>query len=131
MTVFHCPFCGSGQVIARSDRTIECGFCSQAFTVQVQPMFPGFPQTDPETGQPVPVPGMPGQISPTPAPLNAIDPNQIGEDGAVMPAEDAADAGGGEMDVDGGGDAAEGDMPDVTSTRHGQRIDLRDFTARS
>jgi hypothetical protein len=26
-TIYHCPFCGSGQVIARSDKTIECEFC--------------------------------------------------------------------------------------------------------
>lgn len=59
-TIYHCPFCGSGQVIARSDRTIECQFCHVCFTVQVQPQFPAFPQTI--NGQPVQVPGMPGQI---------------------------------------------------------------------
>ena len=26
-TIFHCPFCGSGQVIARSDGTTNCSFC--------------------------------------------------------------------------------------------------------
>lgn len=59
-TIYHCPFCGSGQVIARSDRTIECEFCHTCFTVQVQPEFSAFPQTI--DGQPVQVPGMPGQI---------------------------------------------------------------------
>jgi len=62
MTVFHCPFCGSGQVLARSDRTIECQFCHTAFTVQVQPVYPNFPQTI--DGQPMQVPGMPGQVDP-------------------------------------------------------------------
>lgn len=61
--VFHCPFCGSGQVIARSDGTIECGFCKTCFTVQVQPQYPAFPQTI--NGVPIQVPGMgpqwPGQ----------------------------------------------------------------------
>jgi hypothetical protein len=56
-TVFHCPFCGSGQVIARSDGTIECEFCTTAFTVQVQPVMSAFPQTI--DGVPVDVPGMP------------------------------------------------------------------------
>lgn len=56
-TIFHCPFCGSGQVIARSDGTTECEFCTTAFTVQVQPEMPAFPQTI--DGVPVDVPGMP------------------------------------------------------------------------
>jgi hypothetical protein len=60
--IFHCPFCGAGQVIARSDGTVECEFCHTAFTVQVQPQFSSFPQTDPVTGQPIMIPGMPGQI---------------------------------------------------------------------
>lgn len=41
----HCPFCGSGSVTARSDGTIECGFCTAAYTVQVQPQYAAFPQT--------------------------------------------------------------------------------------
>jgi hypothetical protein len=61
--VYHCPACGSGQVIARSDGTIECGFCKMCFTVQVQPRYPAFPQTI--NGEPIQVPGMgpqwPGQ----------------------------------------------------------------------
>lgn len=57
-TIYHCPFCGSGQVIARSDRSTECEFCHQCFTVQVQPQFPAFPQTI--NGMPMQVPGMPG-----------------------------------------------------------------------
>lgn len=56
-TIFHCPMCGSGQVIARSDGTVECEFCQTAFTVQIQPQMPAFPQTI--DGVPVDVPGMP------------------------------------------------------------------------
>jgi GNAT superfamily N-acetyltransferase len=41
----HCPFCGSGSVTARSDGSIECGFCTAAYTVQVQPQFSAFPQS--------------------------------------------------------------------------------------
>ncbi len=55
VTIFHCPFCGSGQVIARSDGSVECEFCHAAFTVQVQPEFSAFPQTI--GGGPVDVPG--------------------------------------------------------------------------
>lgn len=61
--IYHCPACGSGQVIARSDGTVECGFCKMCFTVQVQPRYPAFPQTI--NGVPMEVPGMgpqwPGQ----------------------------------------------------------------------
>jgi DNA-directed RNA polymerase subunit RPC12/RpoP len=78
-TVYHCPFCGSGQVLARSDRTIECEFCHTAFTVQVQPEFAAFPQT--VNGMPMDVPGMPGQVGGGGPP---VDPSAVGEDGSVM-----------------------------------------------
>jgi hypothetical protein len=108
-TVFHCPFCGSGQVIARSDRTIECEYCHTCFTVQVQPIFPSFPQTI--DGQPMQVPGMPGQIGGPPAapgapPLDPMaDPGGM-EQGAVPPGEDPEDgAPPDEEDDEAGGDA--------------------------
>lgn len=82
-TVYHCFSCGSGQVLARSDRTIECEYCHVLFTVQVQPQFPAFPQTI--NGQPVQMPGMPGQIGGAP-----VDPSQVGPDGSV-PTDPAAD----------------------------------------
>jgi hypothetical protein len=80
-TVYHCPFCGSGQVLARSDRTIECEFCHTAFTVQVQPEFAAFPQT--VNGMPMDVPGMPGQVG---GGMGGppVDPDAVGEDGSVM-----------------------------------------------
>jgi hypothetical protein len=53
-TVRHCPFCGSGQVVARSDGMIECQFCGNYFDVSMHPEFSGMPQTDPETGLPIP-----------------------------------------------------------------------------
>lgn len=56
--VLHCPFDGSGQVVGWSDGTIECQFCGQHFTVQVQPERSAMPQT--VDGQPVDIPGMPG-----------------------------------------------------------------------
>lgn len=57
-TIYHCPFCGGGSVVGRSDGTVECDFCQTAFTVQVQPMKSGQPQTF--NGQPLDMPGMPG-----------------------------------------------------------------------
>jgi hypothetical protein len=56
-TIYHCPFCGGGNVIGRSDGTVECGFCENAFTVQIQPVHPGAPQTI--NGEPVEWPGQP------------------------------------------------------------------------
>jgi hypothetical protein len=55
-TVYHCPFCGSGAVMGRSDGSAECEFCSNVFTVQVQPRHPNMPQTI--NGQPMQQPGM-------------------------------------------------------------------------
>lgn len=65
-TIFHCPFCGSGQVIGGSDGTVECEFCHTRFTVQVQPNMPSMPQT--VDGQPFPIPGMPGSEADPDAP---------------------------------------------------------------
>lgn len=56
--IMHCPFCGSGAVLARSDGTVECNFCTSVFTVQVQPQFAAFPQT--AEGMPYQWPGQPG-----------------------------------------------------------------------
>lgn len=56
--VNHCPFCGSGAVVGRSDGTITCEFCHTSCTVQVQPAHPFTPQTI--DGQPITPPGLPG-----------------------------------------------------------------------
>jgi hypothetical protein len=42
----HCPFCGSGQIVGRSDGTAHCDFCGQTFTVHQQPDFSASPQTE-------------------------------------------------------------------------------------
>jgi hypothetical protein len=60
-TIYHCPFCGSGNVVARSDKSAECGFCNTVFTVQVQPMHPYTPQTI--DGKPYNDPDMPGEVT--------------------------------------------------------------------
>lgn len=95
----HCPnccFCGSGQVIARSDGTVECEFCHSAFTVQVQPEFPAFPQTI--DGVPVDVPGMPSNTQGAPPlPPGAEGDGDVPPDGEE-PADDEAEG----ADDDGG-----------------------------
>lgn len=100
-TIFHCPFCGSGQVIARSDRTTECEYCHTCFTIQVQPQFPAFPQTI--DGMPMQVPGMPGQIGGPPGVPGADpmaggmppgqDPMDGTDDGSMPPGGDEEDGG--------------------------------------
>jgi hypothetical protein len=93
-TVYHCPFCGGGNVIGRSDGTIECGFCNTHFTVQVQPEFAGMPQTI--DGQPYDVPGMPDGVDPmTGQPPMMDDGSEMGDDGEMPPEgpPDGADMG--------------------------------------
>lgn len=41
--VAHCPFCGSGDVIARSDGSVECVFCSRYFSISEQPQYASLP----------------------------------------------------------------------------------------
>lgn len=80
VTLAHCPFCGSGAIIARSDGTTECEMCGMCFSVQVQPRYPAFPQTI--NGQPVPIPGMPDQ---DPSQAGQLPP---GQDPNAMPGQD-------------------------------------------
>lgn len=97
----HCPFCGSGQVVGRSDGTIGCGFCGQNYIVRVQPAFPGMPQ----------MPSGPGAPSDTGPDGGLMDPGMIGPDGlpagGLPPDDDGEEDGGGPPfgDEDGGDDA--------------------------
>lgn len=89
----HCPFCGSGQVVGRSDGTISCDFCGQAYIVRVQPAFPGMPQ----------MPMGPGAASDVGPDGGLMDPSMIGPDG--MPADEE----GGPPPADATEDPAEGE----------------------
>jgi ribosomal protein L37AE/L43A len=82
-TIYHCPFCGAGQVVAGSDGTTECQFCKTFFTVQVQPEFASFPQTI--NGQPVQVPGMPGDPTQPSPPPDGAAPTTDDPDAAFQP----------------------------------------------
>lgn len=95
ITICHCPFCGSGQVIGRSDGNTECSFCNQSFLVRVQPMFSAFPQSI--DGMPVQIPGMPPPTMPGMPPGG--DPN----DPSAMPPGAGGPEGGPESGDDGGG----------------------------
>lgn len=107
VTIRHCPFCGSGQVIGRSDGDVECGFCNQAFLVRVQPMFSAFPQS--VGGMPVQIPGMPPPQSGMPGMPGQMPPGAGGEDGEEDQ-DGAPPFGGGDEDpsVSSGGSAASG-----------------------
>lgn len=83
-TIFHCPFCGSGQVIARSDGTVECEFCTTSFTVQVQPQMNAMPQTI--DGVPVDIPDMPNGGENAMVPADQGGP--VDEDGDGVPDEE-------------------------------------------
>lgn len=97
-TIFHCPFCGSGDVVGGQDGTCSCGFCKKAFTVQVQPTFKNMPQT--VNGQPYNIPGMPGggpdagaadaavPVPPDAAPIEDA-PIQDADAGAPAPQDDS------------------------------------------
>lgn len=106
VTIAHCPFCGSGQVIGRSDGNTECQFCNQAFLVRVQPVFSAFPQSI--DGMPVQIPGMPPPAAPGMPPGG--DPN---DPGAMPPgAEGQEDGGAPPFGDDGGEDEGEDGPPE-------------------
>jgi len=98
----HCPFCGSGQVVGRSDGTIGCDFCGQNYIVRVQPAFPGMPQ----------MPMGPGAPSDTGPDGGLLDPGMVGPDG--MPADGGGPPPGDAMPEDGPeGVPPEGDGADA------------------
>ncbi|MFI0967101.1 hypothetical protein ACH4S8_37805 [Streptomyces sp. NPDC021080] len=115
VTIAHCPFCGSGQVLGRSDGNTECMFCNQSFMVRVQPMYSAFPQTI--DGMPVDIPGMPpgapagmppGGMPPGGDPGAAgAPPGAPGEDGSGAPPfggdSDSSDSGSDDGPPDSGG----------------------------
>lgn len=123
--IYHCPFCGGGQVIGRSDGTTECEFCGTHFTVQVQPTFNSFPQTDPETGMPIQIPGMPGQIDGG-APMGmdpSMPPGAPGAPPGVEPGDDSGNPFGGGDDAEAGeedgseDDGGDDDKPDFLKSK--------------
>lgn len=80
--IYHCPFCGSGGVVARSDGSTECTVCQQYFTIQVQPRNRNSPQT--VNGEPVHIPGMPEESEIAPVGGNNV-PVPVDQQDAVVP----------------------------------------------
>ena len=114
INTMNCPFCGSGQVIARSDGTVNCGFCNSTFTVQIQPEFSAYPQTI--DGVPVQIPGMPADTA-EPAAGAAGFPPSSDQDGAEdadgdgVPDQDADNADDNDGDDGDDGDSAGKSLP--------------------
>lgn len=127
--VFHCPFCGSGQVIARSDGTIECGFCKAAFTVQVQPRYPAFPQTI--DGVPMQVPGMgpqwPGQDDEAMQAAQGVDADPDGPDGDPNPFAGSDDDAEEDQEPDGSDGGGNPFAKKSYRTAHGGEVELEPF----
>lgn len=114
VSIAHCPFCGSGQVVGRSDGNAECQFCNQSFLVRVQPMYSAFPQS--VDGMPVQIPGMPPP-APAPGMDPGADPNAAPQDDSSMPpgaggaAAPAGDSAGGNAPPPFGGGGSGGAPP--------------------
>lgn len=86
MVITHCPMCGSGQVIARSDNSTECEYCQNVFTVKMEPFFPSWPQTVDGAPQDVPLSpnvedGEEEEDPFFPEDEEMVDPNSLSEDG--------------------------------------------------
>lgn len=71
LVVRHCAFCGSGQVVARNDGSVECGFCQSVFTIRIEPFYMGWPQTVNGTPQDLP-----------------LHPNESGDNAGGFPGEE-------------------------------------------
>ena len=121
----HCPFCGSGQVIGRSDGNIECEFCGMTYLVRIQPMFTGMPQN--------PMGGAFG--GPSSVATDLMSPGMVGPDGMPldpgmadpMLAEEEAQGGqpfGDEEDVPPGEEVLEGGMPSGPAETEGTGEDF-------
>jgi hypothetical protein len=89
----HCPFCGSGQIVGRSDGTIGCDFCGMNYIVRVQPAFPGMPQAPGMGGAPTDIgpdgmdPAMEGEVGPDGMPLDPAMEGEVAADGGFPPEE--------------------------------------------
>jgi hypothetical protein len=104
VAIYHCPFCGSGQVIGRSDGNTECSFCNQSFLVRVQPMFSAFPQS--VDGMPMQIPGMPPPTQPGMPP--GAEGAEGGDDGGAPPFGGGGDGGDSGSDDSGSDDSGGG-----------------------
>lgn len=99
----HCPWDGSGQIIANPDGSIHCEYCQRNFTLKIQPQFPAMPQ-EPEQrnmGDPDNPEGLSdgtepddeGEVGPEEGP-EPQDPGDMGDDtGEQLSTPETADQG--------------------------------------
>lgn len=122
--VMHCIFCGSGQVFARSDQTVECGICHRTFVAMEQPLYTAIPSPqymDQQIGGAPPAPPAAPSFTPPPDAV-ALDPTQ--------PAPGAPPAAAEEEGAPPSEDDGEDPFPPKTSglrTETGAVLDLHHF----
>jgi hypothetical protein len=80
----HCPFCGSGAIVGRSDGTIACDMCGMNFLIRVQPAYPGMPQAAEGMGAPTDA-GMGGLGPPMGDEMAPGEEPEMGPDGEPLP----------------------------------------------
>jgi hypothetical protein len=103
--VNHCPFCGAGALVGRSDGGIDCNICDKTFRVSEQPMYSNMPSSEPGAG----IESMEND------PLNAEDPfEDPGLSGEPIPDEE-------------GGVDEERDLPQFMSSKDGTPLGEEDF----
>lgn len=108
--VNHCPWCGSGALVGRSDGGIDCNICDKTFRVSEQPMYSNMPSSEPGAG----IESMEND------PLTAEDPFEAPPEDAGLPIE--------EEDVPvGGGVDEERDLPPFMSSKNGTPLGEDDF----
>jgi hypothetical protein len=115
----NCPFCGSGSVTARSDGSIECSFCTAAYSVQVAPQYSAFPQSI--NSAPYPWPGrddmgqsMPGAGGPPGIGADGEEQDGDEEDAPPWMQGDDADVDGEDEDPDEDDEEDEEDAPQAS-----------------
>jgi hypothetical protein len=116
----HCPFCGSGQIVGRSDGTIGCDFCGMNYIVRVQPAFPGMPQAPGMGGAPTDVgpdgmpvdPAMEGEVGPDGMPIDPAMEGEVPPDGGFPPEEGEEEGGFPPGEDEGAGEDEGGFPPD-------------------
>lgn len=125
--ISHCPFCGSGGIVGRSDGGADCDLCGRTFTVMEQPLFSNTPAAG--GGASVPVTPFDPLMQETPFADGSAGSGAIpGEDPAAPPGDDSgADTpfGGGGSDDSGSDDddsGSDNSKPPFLSSR---RADLR------
>lgn len=108
--VNHCPFCGSGALVGRSDGGVDCNICNETFRVSKQPMYSNMPSTEEGAG----IESMEND------PLTAEDPFEAPDEAGMLPGEE-------EVPPTEEEESDEEPLPDFMSAKNGTPLDDDDF----